>query len=147
MTTKATLSEEVIKLATSIREQLEIDTDTGVVTEKDTGGAYDYNLPHGITKDTIKTISNYNTTYVAASTYAVGQVALEAFNANTKLNRCSGKLRMGHKDDLEVIVDKSDKSEYTIHGSLDIRASKNSGQLKAARDAIKEMGANALLNK
>lgn len=147
MSTKPTLSEEVIKLASSIREQLEVDTDTGIVTEKDTGGAYDSNLPAGITKETIKTINNYNTTYVAAGTYAVGQVALEAFSANNKLNRCSGKLRIGHKDDLEVIVDKSEKSEYTIHGSLDIRAAKNSGQLKAARDAIKEMGANALLNK
>lgn len=147
MSTKATLSEEVIRIGKSIAEKLDVDNDTGIVTDTDEKGSYKSHRPAILTDEIEKVRNDYLTTYVAANTYAMGIVSHKAFTDNNKLNRCSGSFSVGHKDTLEVVIDKSDKSEYTVHGSLDIRASKNSGQFKAVTNAIKEMGANALLNK
>ena len=53
--------------------------DGAVITEKETNASYNSHLPEGVTPDTVKAISKYNSQYLKASTLAVGELAAEAF--------------------------------------------------------------------
>jgi len=53
--------------------------DGAVITEKEVNASYNSHLPEGVTPDTVKAISKYNSQYLKASTLAVGELAAEAF--------------------------------------------------------------------
>ena len=154
------LKTEVLELAKKIKAAIELDEKTGEV-KGDTKVVYDENLPEGITPEVVKTLSGYNSTFVAAGTYAVGEIAVEAFKKHSGLERVHAELPMGHKDRMEVAVDrvletrnnlqKDENGEPKLvvkYGAtrvaLDVQAAHNAGQLKVARAAISEMAEAAL---
>ena len=157
---KITLKEEVLKLSTAIRAELSVDKQTGLVTG-DSKKVYNENLPEGITEETVKSISDYNTTFVAGATHAVGEMAIDAMKANSNLERVSAELGFGYKDTLDLAVDrrveiknhliKDENGEPTTsvkYGStkfgMNVHSSHNAGQLKAARNLINQMAEEAL---
>jgi len=157
---KLSLKDEVLALAKEIRCKVELDTDTGVVSG-DTTSVYNEHLPDGLTPSLVKSLSEYNTTYVAAGTYAVGEMAVEAFQKNSKIDRVVSELHLGYKDSFEVAFDRrtetknnlqkdADGNPVTItkYGackfSLNVNSANNVGQLKIARSLVSQMAAEAL---
>ena len=156
------LNDEVKSLSGKIIKALEVSKE-GVVTG-DTKPVYNENLPEGITPDTVKSISKYNTAFTAAGVHAVGSLAVEAFKKDSKLERVSGSLEMGYKDSLDVSVDRKTETRnnlqkdadgnptvVTKYGAtrygLNVNSAHNAGQMKAARLAINEAAEAALMKK
>jgi len=145
----------VRELATAIKESLETDSKAGVISEKEEGSVYISTLPEGITEDIVSTISSHNTNFVAASSLAVGELALDGLAKNSSIDRFTGHIDMVGKDKITVNVDRS--KTYPAIGSnepivkkgvvstnYEIRAGKNAGQLKGARQHIAELANEAL---
>ena len=149
------LKDEIIELATKLEKGIIVDPKTGVTLEKD--DLYESNLPQGLTIDTIKQVSDYNTSFIAAGTYAFGKLAVEAMAGNKELSTITAELKMGIKDSLSLNIER--KKEFVnrlgdgatvekygaITASYDVRSGKgSSGQLKAARNVIGELAEASL---
>ena len=144
----------VRELATAIKESLETDSKAGVISEKE-GSIYISTLPEGITEDIVEAVSSHNTNFVAASSLAVGELALDGLAENKDIDRFTGHIDMIGKDSITINVDRS--KSYPAIGSnepivkkgvvttnYEIRAGKNAGQLKGARQHIAELANKAL---
>lgn len=93
-------------LADAIRENTQ--REGAVVTEKEGYAAYNANLPEGITPDTIKAVSKYNTTFLKASTIAVGEIAAEALLEDKSLTSVTATIGFQAPGDaLKFSVDRS----------------------------------------
>lgn len=152
-TMSANLKEDVLDLAKKIEEGIEFDKKSGMGTE--TGNLYETNLPADLDIDTVKRVSDYNTTFIAAGAYAFGRIAVNAMSTSKGLERATLELKVGTRDSVAVTVDRTKEytnrlddsnSKIVKHGvvttNYEVRAGKNAGQLKAARMAIAEL-ANA----
>lgn len=150
-----TINETVLALSKKIEAQLELDDKSGVGSAKT--DVYHDNLPEGLTKEVVTQVKDYDTTFVAAATYAAGKMAVAAMAGNQSLNTALTTLNMGGKDSLVVHTERSKVFENRLGGkneeitkfgattaSLTVYAGKNGGQLKAARNAIVELAAAAL---
>ena len=153
----STMNEAVMSLAAKIEAQLEFDTNNGTGTVKT--DVYHDNLPEGLTKEVVTQVKDYDTTFVAAATYAAGKLSVAAMAGNQNLRHTNIVIPMGGKDSAEVSTDresvyhvpsreKGKTEEVTKFGSTttayEARAGKNGGQLKLARQAIAEMAMTAL---
>lgn len=155
-TTGPQLKENVLALSKKIEAGLTIDKKTGVGSES--VDLYEQNLPEGVTMQQVTDVSDYNTTFIAASTHAFGKIAVEAMQSNKKLDSATAEIKMGVKDTLSINVDRS--KTYTaqlgdkkgepitkmgvVTTAYDVRAGKNGGQLKVARALIAQMAADHL---
>ena len=145
------LKEHVLAMAEKIEKGLVIDKKTGVGTEST--NLYETCLPEGLDMDQVKRVSEYNTDFVAAGTYAFGKIAVAAMKSSKGLDKATAEIPMGVKDTLSISVERT--KEYTAqlgekkgetiikHGvtttAYDVRAGKNGGQLKIARQMISEL--------
>lgn len=148
-----TLTAEVLALSKKMQEKLAYDKAATAVTESKEGTSlYDENLPDGFTPPMVKTIKDYDATFIAAGLHAAGTLIAGAMAKDKKLERATAELRMGHKDSVSFTVDRSktysnhlvgDGQEVTKYGVAttvyDVRAGRNAGQLKAARLEIGEL--------
>ena len=115
---------------------------------------FNENLPEGLTPDTVQSVSDYVTVYVASGMEAAGDVALDAMKSNKKLDVVNIALPMGafgqadttvHRSK-EVTIPPAEKGgeatkevQYGVNScSVSFVAGKNSGLLGKARDHIKE---------
>jgi hypothetical protein len=143
------LKAEVLALSANISKAITIDNKAGTATAGET--VYVDNLPEGLTQEVVKSVSDYNTTFVAASTHAFGVAAVDAFKANKKAERFAVEIPMIGKDNLSLSIDRTREShnpqdptkKITTYGnvtaSLKMKAGDNSGQFKLARTTIKEL--------
>lgn len=150
----ATLHHDVEGMSGILQKDIVVDGKAGTAMAKDT--LYKDNLPEGITMETVKAISDYNTTFVAAGAHAFGVVATEAAKTHKKLEKVSIDIPMGFKDNVSYTFDRmkvvpnrfgngEDITKYgVLHTSYEVRAGKNGAQLKAARAVINELAAAAL---
>ena len=153
----ATVNETILALANKIEQQLELDNNTGVGAAK--ADVYHDNLPATLTKEIVTEVSNYNSDFIAASTYAFGKLAVEAMRGNNGLTTATEEIPMAGKDTVSIATDRQHTfsvpsrgegkpEEVTKFGSTSVsytvHAGKNAGQLKAARNAIVEMATAAL---
>lgn len=77
----------------------------GIITETESHSVYHGNLPEGITKDTVESLSKYNSKFVNAAHVAIGELAAESFVANKELPAVTGKIGYFAKNDsLEFTV-------------------------------------------
>ena len=147
------IKEDVLALSNSIQKELSVDS--GVMT----GGekSYESNLPEGLTIDLVTKVDDYNTTFVAGATHAVGTVAIQAMKADSSLNEIDHKIPMSGKNHVTIGVERkrsqvnsfSPDKEVTIrHGvttvGLHTVAGNNAGELKKVRNALAELGREAL---
>lgn len=151
---KPALHDDVLELSTRLAKGIKVDSKaaTAVAAED----MYKDNLPTGVTMEVVKAVSDYNTTFVAAGAHAFGQVAVDAMKANKKMDRISVDIPMGVKDNVSYTVDRlkeipnrfGNGETIVKHGvvttSYEVRAGKNGGQLKAVRNLISELAAEAL---
>lgn len=148
------LKPEVVALSKIIHKAITVDGKAGTASISD--GVYVANLPEGITEETVKTVSDFNTTFVAAGAYAFGQASLEAMKGSKTADRISLDIGFTGKDKVSYTIDRVKKShnpqdpsvEITRYGavsaSLEMRAGKNGGQFKAVRTVINELALAAL---
>lgn len=155
MTEKTKKNEAVLSLAEKILADLEINKDTGIVTEK--VSTFEANLPEGLTKELVNQLDDYNVNYVAAGVRAFGTISTNTMSGAKKLAQTTGTLAMGEYNKLNVTCDRTKQFPNTLSESkepvikyghvtatLEVRAGKNSGALKAARAAIAELALEKL---
>lgn len=147
------VNEEVLEMAAKLEAGMTLDNKTGEGTED---GLYESTLPAHLSVETVKAVADHNTTFIAAGSYAFGKLAVEAMKANPELAHANLEIKMIGRDTVGYNVDRT--KEFTNHlgdgttttkhavvtTSYDVRAGKNGGQLKAARQAIGELGMEAL---
>lgn len=154
--TKPHLNEHVLALAASIEKQMELDAKTGV--GKVSGDLYHDNLPEELTKETVQSVDKYNTSFVAAGTYAFGQIAVKAMKGHKDLSSANIEIPMGATNKLSIDVARSKEFSNHLAGSgsdtvtkygsvtvnYEVRAGRNGGQLKTARAMVSELATAAL---
>lgn len=145
---------KVQEMATKIKEVLVLEGSS--ISEKEDSNIYEDTLPEGLDLETVAAVNDHNTTFIAGSALAIGEMAVEALSNNTDTDRIEGKVKMASADSIKINVDRS--KEFTNHltdgkkstkygvvsSNYEVRAGKNSGQLKAARLAISELATKAL---
>lgn len=148
------VSENVLTMAKAIEKQLKLDTKTGIVESED--GIYEKMLPEELSIETVKAVGTHNANFIAAGSYAVGNIAVQAMAKHKSLDRVSGEIKMAGRDVMSVNVDR--EKPFTNHlkrdadgnpetgvkvgvvtTSYDVRAGRNSGELKKVRSAIADM--------
>jgi len=155
---KNTISQEVLDMSKKIAESLTIDKKTGHGEAAD--GIYEANLPETLTVETVKAVTDYNTTFVAAGTHAFGTIAIEAMKSSKNLTEANVKIKMFDKDVLGVSIERS--KDYNnalakegqpktvtkfgvVQTVYDVNAGGNkSGQLKLVRKEIAAMASEFL---
>lgn len=153
----ATVNETILALANKIEQQLDLDNNTGVGVAK--ADIYHDNLPETLTKEIVAEVSNYNSDFIAASTYAFGKLAVNAMKGNAGLATATVEIPMAGKDTVAIATERQHTfnvpsrgegkaEEVTKYGSTTVSYTvhngKNAGQLKAARNAIVELATAAL---
>lgn len=143
------LKAEVLAMAEKIEKGLKLDHKTGIAAADD--NLYESLLPEGLTVETVKAVGTHNSNFIAAGTYAFGSVAVQAMSKHKDLEKASGEIKMAGRDVLNLHIDRSKTYTDHLHGSgdtvkfgvvtasYDIRAGKNSGELKKARTLVAEL--------
>jgi hypothetical protein len=149
------ISEVVLEMAKKIEEASSVDKNTGIVQTED--NVYEKLLPEDLTIETVNAVTNHNANFIAAGSYAIGNMAVAAMSKKKDLDQVTGLVKMGGSDTLNVNVER--RKEYTtklkgepqttvkfgvVTASYDVTGSHNSGQLKKVRTAIAEMAMEAL---
>lgn len=150
---KKDLHEEVQKLADVLVKGIAVKADGTTEVQKD---LYTANLPEGLTEETVKSVSKYNSTFVAAGAKAVGQLAVEAMAKHKAVDSVSASLSMTGRDHVDFTVHR--QKEYpnpaggdkivkkgVVDASLHVQGGvTKAGQLKIAREQIAELALKAL---
>lgn len=141
------VKKEILELSEKISSGITISAKEKTATaEKD---IYEKNLPEGLSMDTVRSVRDYNTTFVAAGAHAFGNAAVAAMNKHKNLDSLNVDVSMGDKDSVSYSIQRSKTSvdhlhnkgqEITKYGvlttSMEVNAGKNSGQLKVARAQV-----------
>lgn len=151
------LADEVLVLSNQMKEVFDIDKNTGVGSAPD--DIYKDHLPEGIDMEQVKAISNYNSNFIAAGAHAFGVLAVDAMADNKELKDASLTVPMGHKDAVTYNVNREhtyknnfakdpDNATVTKYGTIstcyDVKAGDLSGELKNARELIREIATDKL---
>lgn len=135
--------------------------ENGVVIPDD--DLYSKALPEGLTVEMVKALQQHNTSLVAATSYVVGEMAVDAFKADKSLDRVTTVVPAG-TDKISVGVLRS--REYpaggipkegetrdpnakivkfgVIEASYEVASNGNKGELKKVRSHISALAAAAL---
>jgi hypothetical protein len=152
--TEIKLKDEVLQMAEKIEKGLKLDNKTGIASSED--NLYESLLPEDLTIETVKAVSAHNSNFIAAGTYAFGNVAINAMAKHKDLEKASAEIKMAGRDVLNLNIDRSKNYTDHLHGSgettkygvvtasYDVRAGKNSGELKKARAAIADLAMEKL---
>lgn len=149
------LNDKTMEAATLIKSGVTIDKSTGFGTPED--DLFEkYASSQNVTMEQVEQVDDIRTTFGAGSVYAVGELSVDAMASNKKLERVTVEIPVGKKDTLSIAVDrhKSFPNHLTggdpvnkyavVTAQYDFIAGKNAGQLKKAKLAIGELGAEKL---
>lgn len=93
-------------LANSIKENLQVEGSN--IKEKESHSAYYNNLPDGITKDQVETISKYNGKFITAAHVAIGDLASDIFKKDKSIDTVEAEVGyFGKNDSINVTVNRS----------------------------------------
>jgi len=93
-------------LVDSIKDNLEVNGTN--IKEKESHSAYYANLPEGITKTQVETISKYNSKFVTASHVAIGEMAADIFQKDKNAQQVYGSIGFFSKSDsIDITVNRS----------------------------------------
>lgn len=150
----SSVKEEVSNLSEIIKTGLTLDSN-GVGSQAEGADLYNKNLPEGLTKDVVKAVSDYNTTFVAAGVQAFGELSVAAMAADKTLDKTSLELPIAHHDTLNVAVQREKTFANRLSGdgadvvkqgvttvSIDVRGAHKAGELKKARDYINQLASS-----
>jgi hypothetical protein len=148
------LKAEVLAMVDKIESGIKLDHKTGIATADE--NLYESLLPEGLSPETVKAVSTHNSNFIAAGTYAFGNVAVKAMAKHKDLEKASAEIKMAGRDVLNLNIDRSKTYTDHLHGSgetvkygvvsasYDVRAGKNSGELKKARTLVAEFAMQKL---
>lgn len=151
---KSALKEHVLSLANRIEEAMKIDAKTGIVTTGES--IYEQTLPEDLTIEVANKVHKHDADFIAASTHAIGRIAVDAMKGNKKLETAETVIAMAGKNSLSLHVDRTrsypnpqDKDapivkQGVVTVTYDVAADAKVGQLKIARNIISELAAAAL---
>lgn len=146
MSTKE-LKSAVSEMANRILADISV-SDSGLATIA--ADVYDKTLPDGLTPDIVKAVSDHNTNFVAAGTYAFGTAALDAMGKSTAFDKVEGVMPAGYKDTLGLVTHRklvtgpedNQKTDYGVTiATLNVRAGANGNQVKIAHHLLAEAAA------
>lgn len=143
------INPEVLALSEKLQGSIKVGKDGAVEVS---GKPYIEQLPSTLTKEIVEAVTDYNTTFVAASGHAFGKVAEKAMKAHKGIDSVEANFSMVRKDMATHSYDRqvTSKNAFAKEGESDtvtnfgvlsttltIRAGKNKGQLAAVRMALK----------
>lgn len=140
-----TIKTDVIAVKDIAKANMTVDSASGAVVLAE--GTFEKTLPEGLTVETYKAHNKHRDTYLAGVHMAVGELGLEASEANKNLDQVSlttniladtfttkvKRTRVGRnpaKPGEEVTTHGASSSNYTVNGAA------NKGQLKQVRLSI-----------
>lgn len=142
------LKPEVRELSSKIRQDLDGDKTTGVISVKEGKDPYYDHMPDGLNRETHQKYNDYTTNFVAASADAVGHLGNDLLGKSKSLDTCTAEIKMG-KDAVHHTLERRREFTYGAAGdrketekfgvmrtAIDIKGGRNSGQLKIARDEV-----------
>lgn len=146
------ISARVETMSKIIKENIVSETNDNVLSSKMDKSVYEKTLPDNLTMDTVLNVRHHDADFCAASAMAWGEVVLDAFENNTKLTEAHATFGIGGRDKVEHFIKK--EKEYTnqfaeggpkkevkygsVSTNLSLSAGKNSGDLKAVYNTIRE---------
>lgn len=154
------IKKNVLDLAALVKADLTLG-EAGIVEVKD--GLFERTLPETLTPETVKTYQNHVGDLVAATALALGEVGIDAFKADEKLEQLSVEFGCG-TDSLAGTIQRSKdypaggipkegetrdpNAVVTKYGIISMKfgvnAHANKGSLKKVRDSINERAREAL---
>ncbi|MNU48734.1 hypothetical protein D3C71_376580 [compost metagenome] len=154
------IKKNVLDLAALVKADLTLG-EAGIVEVKD--GLFERTLPESLTPETVKTYQNHVGDLVAATALALGEVGIDAFKADEKLEQLSVEFGCG-SDSLAGTIQRSKdypaggipkegetrdpNAVVTKYGIISMKygvnAHANKGSLKKVRDTINERAREAL---
>ncbi len=150
----ASLKQSTLDLAELIQKELKYDKDSHTISGDD---VYTKHIPDGLTEDIIDQVDGYNTTFIAASARAVGNIAVEHMAKSKTLDSVTAQFDMGKHNHIthEVLREKNfpnpadTGNPITKHGAIfsvyKVYAGRNAGELKKVRAEIEEMAKEKLV--
>jgi len=151
--TKDPIKPEVRELAAKLT--LTIDPKTGLATAQE--GAYDENLPEGLTPKHVKDLSNHNAMFVAAMALAQGEKVLPMVVKNDKLEKSELVIEDSAGNKFSTVYERSkltgapgaEKTEKfgQVSASIELKAARKIGQYGAVRTHLAELATAALAKK
>ena len=143
---------EVKAIADKIAKNLELDSVSGIISEKEKTHSYKECLPESLTMDVVKEVADYNANFVAGGLMAAGEMAVKAMKKHNKLDEVSCRLKTSGRDYVDYDVKRQvtyknslqpEKGDITKMGvatvGYHVSAGKRSGQLELAMTQIREM--------
>lgn len=145
------IKENILKLAEKLKADMSL-TEDGVVKVGE--NVFESTLPEGLDMKIIKAVQDHTADLVSATGYALGQVGVEAFKKDKRLEQVSLEFAAG-KDSIGGVFQRSkevrnptDGSSSTKYGILSMKvgvnAHANKGSLKKVRTALSQMAMDAL---
>ncbi len=141
----------VVELANAIKPSVKIDPETGI--GEVTGKHYIEHLPDGITEDTVTRLNEYDATFAAAVTRAVGEVSVDLCAVNKDLAKTTVTCPMGGQDKLKTVFNRTttrpgerdektgERPTITTHAdmvtSIDKHADHHVGALRESKEFVK----------
>ena len=126
------IKQSVQELSAKITDALTMNEDTGATTAAD--NVYFDNAPEGVTPESTKKHSDYDTDFVSASTHAFGSMSIRAMASNKDLTNTQVSIPMGYKGAIDISatnVSTDDKVPVvSIIPVLSVRAGENGNQMK-----------------
>ena len=154
---KKEISAEVLRISELIKAGVTTDAKAGVITENDPGKVYEQSLPEGLTVETVKNVNAHNGNFVAATTHAIGTIAVDTLKANKDLKEVTGDIKTVGRDHVGVTVTRQrdyvnrlggNNETITKFGVADVTyhhaPGTNTGALKIVRQEIGALAAAAL---
>lgn len=150
------INDNVRAMAEQIKAAMTTDTASGIVTTDDS--IYEQTLPEEIPLATAHAVHKHDAEFVAASTFAFGQLAIDALKCNDNLASVTGTVKLENgsvdltthrrrefenrmaKDDQPKTVVKHGQTVATVHTSLGT----NTGQNAQVRKEIVALATAAL---
>lgn len=150
----ASLKQATLDMATAIQKELKYDKESHTITGEDT---YVKHIPEGLSEEVIEKVDNYNTTFIAATAHAVGNLAIEHMAKSKTLDSVSAQFDMGKHNHVthEITREKTfpnpadNGSPIVKHGSVSsvykVYAGRNAGELKKVRAEIEALAEEKLV--
>lgn len=115
---KPKISIETRELADNIKKGIIVDTQKGTFTSED--GLYYKLLPEGLTEEVVKQAHNYDNKFISASVLGIGELALEAFTANSDINKFTGSISTIDKDHIDITTTRSRTINNELTKGVDV---------------------------
>ena len=117
----STIAAAVLELADAIKKDLTVnDTAIGVIAEKD---PYYSNIPENLTKENVDDTHAYDRTFLAASTKAIGDMAIDHMKEHKKVTLMTGCVNMG-----DAGKGRFNTNEVTLHKDFEVRIPSKDGE-------------------